>query len=510
MRKRLLIGAALLVVLLGIACFIWYRSITRQQYAARRPQPHARQAQAIIDEAVKIFPSYRAKSVHEEPLAKLVMAQAILDQTKAAALAQAYGLNIDELASELASYDPEAAWEFALFNLQKNQQLYGMHDYTYQLSSIISGAAERHPQWALNAADRLVSMERREHLANARTLLFKADFSGASDEMKEMQNANARETYNEALGSSLEVLAKYDPQTALRIARDSEDSYCEPAIITEWARKDIDAALQSARSMANVGNRAETLTNIAALCIPKDLTKAKQLIEEAYKLAQTLKAKDERDYALAELAALMLVTDPGRAVQVANRVKEWESCFGFPEEVDVVLRTMDPKALLAVAQKVKSIHWQSEIQYQAVRQIAGKEPERAIKIAKKIKFQCLPSKSYKIIALRVASHDFEKAQRINKAATYSCCKLDEFTDIFHNYAKANPERSCAVAEKTKDPQKHDARLAVIARVLARKDTNQALHIARQIGDRKKRAEALGSIAFELVTPDFPEDEPGDV
>jgi hypothetical protein len=171
---------------------------------------------------------------------------------------------------------------------------------------------------------------------------------------------------------------------------------------------------------------------------------------------------------------------------------------------------MDPDALLAAAQKVKSSHWQSEIQYQVIRQIAAKEPERAIKIAKKIKFQCLPSKSYKIIALRVASHDFEKAQRINKAATYSCCKLDEFTDIFHNYAKANPERSWAVAEETKDPQKQDARLAVIAGVLARKDTNQALRIARQIGDSKKRAEALGSIAFELITPDFPEDEPGDV
>jgi hypothetical protein len=215
----------------------------------------------------------------------------------------------------------------------------------------------------------------------------------------------------EALLVFLERMTELDPPTALALARSISRRH-ERALLTgvwqHWAIIDLDSALQAARIMTDTRERdlaaqamlaahgyagtVEAETIGASLGVTVDADGRSRLFERlvaqsptlAFDYVNAMKSGDEMDYAIRQLARILVASDGREAAAYASLLEQMHLQDLFLAEVVTAIGAHDPGAAMDVIAGIDDIGLRYQLQARVIRRIVDRDPRFAAELADRI------------------------------------------------------------------------------------------------------------------------------
>lgn len=209
----------------------------------------------------------------------------------------------------------------------------------------------------------------------------------------------------------LERLTEFDAPSALALARSLSDKHRQALLASvwqHWALIDLDSALQAARGMADVRERdlaaramlaaygyagtieAETISASLKVTLNDDGRSRlfERLVAESPTLAfdhvNTMEASEERDYAIRQLARI-LVTSDGREAAAYTPLLEYTHLQDlFLAEIVTAIGAHDPAAAMDAVANIGEENLRYHLHSRLIGRIVDRDPALATELAARI------------------------------------------------------------------------------------------------------------------------------
>ena len=290
-----------------------------------------------------------------------------------------------------------------------------------------------------------------------------------------------------------ELLAASYPDHAERIAYSISDEYFKVEALYRIAKVraaiDPDHAERIAMSIPRNDKKALAIASIAAVLTPTDPGRARQLsanaarIAQARHLAQTRHrtrnriSKGDEAKALAGVAEVLGVTNPAQARQLLDEAER-------------------------IAQSMNNGWLKNTAVGEVAAVIAVNDPDRAERIAQSMASDADRASVLRHVAIAVAATDPDRAERIAQSLTnWEIAKADVLRHIAESVAISDPDRAERIAWANPGDHFKALALARLVNVLVNSDLNRAERIANSITNESYRAEALACVTAASTATD---------
>ena len=454
--------------------------------------------------------------------------------------------SLEAIATALAHTEPDHALAVA-------DRITGIKAKEQALAGIAAAAAGADLNQALRIADRITGIKAKEQaLAGIAAAAAGADLNQALRIADRITGTEAKE---QALAGIAAAAAGADPKRALDIADriDIPALKVRALIVAVLAGADPNRAqhivdrmdsfaaiLVRRRIILLVGDEPSQALAAARVLRPDDLrVRAVGEIARRFSAADISQALDSGDHRfsaeeLGSIATAVAATDPGRAVDMADRVDDRRDMAQVLSNIAVALASADRdranrligRAMALVeridagpdAQFAKAWAWAT-----SAATVADADLTRALDIADRIEIPQFKARALAGIAAALVALDPDHASRLTDHALMVARSIQEhrdkaraLADIAAALAPADPGRALKIAYRIYDPYYKARARAGIAAALAPANPDRALKVANQISPQKEadlwsvqwnqykhmyKAQALAHIAVAVASSD---------
>ena len=253
----------------------------------------------------------------------------------------------------------------------------------------------------------------------------------------------------------------------------------------------IQDAERVAESITDECQRASALADIAAVLVATEPDRAAQLIEDAEHLAQSITEKYAKDSVLTDIAVALAATDPDRAERLVQSITMASSMAKALAELAIALAATDPDRAERLARKISSVgdvfsdYPQACALAAIVKALGATEPHRAARLLV----------DAERLAESIEHADFWKASALaaiaNALTTIDPYRAARFFDRAERLAQSLKGKSA------KDKSIKEPILADIAQALAATEPRVASRLVQSITVESTRTSALADILGTL-------------
>jgi Caspase domain len=206
--------------------------------------------------------------------------------------------------------------------------------------------------------------------------------------------------------------------------------------------------------------------------------RAAAALKVAERSAQTIPKESRKAPALASIAQALAVTDPDRAIDIAQSITDGYQQAHALARIAQALAVIDPDRAVDIAQGITDASVKAQALAGVARALATTDPEWTSRLWKEAEDTAL-----------TIAFEHQKAQALAR--------------IVMALAPVGPDRAMDIAQSITDRYQQAHALASIAQALAVTDPDRAVDIAQSITDPNQKALALAALA-QAAAADDPE------
>ncbi|MEU8305662.1 protein kinase [Actinomadura sp. NPDC048955] len=251
----------------------------------------------------------------------------------------------------------------------------------------------------------------------------------------------------EALVDVAVAVIKADPAQAERIAGSLASGHSQQRALEKAvpavAGQDAAEAERIARLIADPGQRAIPLVEIAQTAYNDDAQRARMLLDEAEQIAHADRSPYRRDQALVRVAVAMAKHDPAAAERIADSVTNAAKREDARMRIAVVIAEQDVAAAERIARSTGGdgldAQWALDAALKGIAEVAaGRDPAAAERIARSIDAPAQRQSALMAIAVAAARHDVAEAERIALGISDRYLREQARADVVKEVAGRDP------------------------------------------------------------------------
>ncbi|MCB1096614.1 MAG: hypothetical protein KDN22_13640 [Verrucomicrobiae bacterium] len=343
---------------------------------------------------------------------------------------------------------------------------------------------------------------------------------------------NVDENWSGHVMATIEAYAKNHPQRALQLAEQHLTGGHRKAALTtavnEWAKEDPAAALDYTAAIANKGERNQVMSDLVTqLAASQHFDVALRALTENEGIARQVDSVFAKwaaqDWDAAAIAALNFPSPEGRLEAIQGVMRELPQKFVREGSIDQwaaslievaaadaegngslyvtpsVLGQLQPETLKSLIANHGSL-LQNALPY-VVPDIAAKDPAFALELVEMITDPEVQNRIALDLAIRNIETDPAAAAEESALLTEGKVRNTAFRNVANTWTRSDPLAARNWIASLEPSPARDVAAAEYIDVIAGRDPENALAVARQMSDAGQREEAVGDVLAAWVAAD---------